>query len=509
MEIMGPVNPALLGLAANPSLTPALIDRLIASGHEELDWVLSDRRDLSPAQAAALAARSEALTAHLAVAGQLSADDVDPEQHPEATLALLARGAAPTAWAGIIACSADPRLRERLAECPALPEDVADTLAADPEVQVVAELALWTTADRAARLARHPHAQVRQFAAANEATSPDVLAALLTGEGLPPAASCLVCDREPVPFIHPADCARLDCDLPPGASCDGSHESAGHAITWHALGNPSTPAAAAARLAGDPSPFLRRALAERADLPLDAARRLAADPVPGVRETVAGNPSADGELLRKLAADPSPDVRRQAAHHPAVPLDVLAELARSTRIGPVLLPRVAAASRAEISGLARSADPVLRMLTAQRRDLPDQIRDELARDPDAKVLASVAPHPGLPEARLLAMVDQHGPRVAAQAAANPDATPAILARIAQNQPAARKALRVIARHPHAPGPALLACLDDRRAGRIAASHPNLPVPSLLDLLSSDDPDLVEAAAANPSLPGDVMADLIP
>lgn len=55
-----------------------------------------------------------------------------------------------------------------------------ETLAGDPDVQVVAELALWTTADLAARLARHPHAEVRRAVAANEATRPQVLAVLMS-----------------------------------------------------------------------------------------------------------------------------------------------------------------------------------------------------------------------------------------------------------------------------------------------------------------------------------------
>ncbi|WP_327372242.1 hypothetical protein [Streptomyces sp. NBC_01217] len=44
---------------------------------------------------------------------------------------------------------------------------------------------MWTTADLAASLARHPHAAVRRAVAANEATPPQGLAMLITGEGLP------------------------------------------------------------------------------------------------------------------------------------------------------------------------------------------------------------------------------------------------------------------------------------------------------------------------------------
>ncbi|MFJ1929375.1 MULTISPECIES: hypothetical protein [unclassified Streptomyces] len=79
-------------------------------------------------------------------------------------------------------------------------------LAADPEIRVVVELALWTTADMAARLARHPDAEVRRAAAANEAPPPDLLAALANGEGLPPAERWLVCDSMETPFTHDPHC---------------------------------------------------------------------------------------------------------------------------------------------------------------------------------------------------------------------------------------------------------------------------------------------------------------
>src|SRR6185369_12410695 len=101
-----------------------------------------------------------------------------------------------------------------------------------------------TTPDMAARLAWHPHAEVRRAVAANEATPPAVLAALITGEGLPPAQRCLVCDREETPFVHDPQCPRLDCDLLPGASCDGSHESTLHDMQQAALRNPATPTTA-------------------------------------------------------------------------------------------------------------------------------------------------------------------------------------------------------------------------------------------------------------------------
>lgn len=502
------MNPALCGLAANPALPVELVDRLIAIADEDIAECLARRTDLSRAQAVALAARFPENAVLLAYEGQLTTADVDPAVWPRAALALLDEGAGDPEWARLFAADPDVEHREKLASCPELPSAAREMLAADPDVRVVTELALWTTADLAARLVRHPHAEVRRAVAANAATPPYVLAMLITGEGLPAAERCLVCDREETPFTHDPECPRLDCDLRSGAECTGSHESTVLETAQLALQNPATPAGAVVRFADHPSMLLRRLLAARPDLPPEMAERLADDPVPGVRSDLAENPAIDDTLMRRLAADRGHDVRRSLAHNPRVPLDVLSRLAGTVKLGPTLLPRIAAASPAEVEELSRSTNPAVRMLLAERRDLPAGIRDALATDPDAKVAKSLAPHPGLSETQLRAMVVRHGVQAIAKVATNPDAPPALLADLATHTPPVRKALREIARHAHAPGPALLACLTDVRARPLAAGHPALPPSVIVDLLADDDRGVVEAAAANPSLPVAVMARLV-
>jgi hypothetical protein len=246
------------------------------------------------------------------------------------------------------------------------------------------------------------------------------------------------------------------------------------------------------------------AVGERRDLPPQACARLASDPVPGIRGDLAENPAIDDALIRALADDPDPDVRRRLAHHPRVPLDVLTRLARTARIGNTLLPRIAASSPAEVEELAKSPDPAARMLLARRRDLPPEIRDRLADDPDAKVVKALAPHPGLTEAQLRAMVDRHGAHILAKVATNPDAPPALLEDLLRHRPAVRKVFREVARHRRATASALLLCLADEQARRIAAGHPALPPPVIAELLADADWQVVEAAAANPSLPPAVI-----
>ncbi|MER6780879.1 MULTISPECIES: hypothetical protein [unclassified Streptomyces] len=524
----------LRGLAANPALPDELLDRLIgrladgplarassqqgaapATGpdededDEELAPALSERTDLGPARTAALAACDEGAALQLAYGGLLDAAEVDAAARPAVALALLGEGLGPPDWARLLAARPDPEVRRRLASAPGLPLDVVERLAADPDVEVVAELALWTTEPSvAARLAAHPHAEVRRGAASNEATPPTALAALITGEGIAPAASCLVCEHEEIPFTHDPYCSRTDCDLRGGAACAGGHESTLHEILQQAARNPATPVAAAASLAGHPSMLIRWALAERADLSQESYARLAADPVPAVRSEVAGNPAVGEPLIRALAAGGADGIAADLARNPRVPLDVLAHLAAVTRLGPVLLPRIASASPAELADAAASADARVRRLVAERRDLAPELRDALAADPDASVVNAVAPHPGLPDALLRAMVARHGVRVLARVAANPDAPPALLEELARHDPPVRRAFRAIAVHPHATAAALLACLDDRRARPLAARHPAMAPEVLVGLLTDDDHEVARAAAANPALPVGVMAGLL-
>ncbi len=475
------VDQLLLGLAANPALPADVVDRLIATAGREVAEVLAQRDDLTREQVLELARCVPECADRLAWEGRLSAADVDPVAQPSATLALLDQGLGDPESARILARSAEADQRERLAACPGLPADVVESLAADPDERVLAELALWTTAAVATRLATHAHAMVRCGVAHNRAAPPQILAALLAGVG-PPLAVCGLCDA---------------------CRCDA------HAIRQAALENPATPALAAAAFADHPSMLLRWAVAGRTDLPQETYELLAGDPIPGTRQTLTKNPALTDPLLRVLAEDDNHDVRRCLAENPRLPLDVLDHLAATTKIGPVLLPRIAAASAEEIEQLAGARNPVVRMLVAARRDLPAAVRDALAADRDAKVLSSLAPHPGLTESQLRSMADRHGARVHAKVAENPAAPPSLLEEIAAAAIPVRSTLRAIARHPNATAEALRICLTDVRARVIAAGHPAVDATTLRSLLDHSDEQVGEAAAANPALPPDAMRELVP
>ncbi|WP_436772632.1 hypothetical protein [Yinghuangia sp. YIM S09857] len=498
----------LSAFAANPALPQPLLDRLIATADPDTAAGLADRPDLTRPQALALAARAEAAAVRLARSGRLTSADVDPVRQPLAALALLHEGAAPAAWARRLAGDPRAEIRESLAGCPDLPPDVTEALASDPEWRVVAELALWATPSTVAHLARHPHMGVRRAVAANESTPPSALAALVTGEGLPPASACHVCDQEAIPFTHDPDCPRPDCTLLPGDACDGTHQSTAYDILLAALANAATPAEAVVPFAGNASTLVRWAVAARGDLPAAVYARLAVDPIPGVRATVAANPAIGVEVMCTLAADRGHDVARSLAHNPGVPLDILVVLAGATRIGPALLPRVENASTAELTQLAASPNARVRRLVARHRGLPPAVRDALAEDSDARVLSAIAGHPGLGAERLDAMAAAHGSRVLAGVAGNPDASPELLEQLTDRGPVVRAVARAVLRRPDATSEAVVRCLEgDAYSRQLAAEHPRLPGEVVARLLADPDPSVAAAAAANPALPRWAYPDL--
>ncbi|WP_031072884.1 hypothetical protein [Streptomyces sp. NRRL WC-3742] len=432
--------PSLLSaLAENPALPPELLQRLVdaAPDDEFLARELACRTDLDPQQAIALAALQEDSPYGLAALGVPVGD---PLAQPALAVALLDEGRGRPEWALALARHPDCDTRIGLASCPGLPDAVSDLLAADGEPDVAAELAHFTgRSDLLRTLAGHPAAQVRRGVAGNEATPPEQLASLLLDEEV--------------------------------------------GVRERAAGNPATPADAAARLATDHL-LVRQALAEHPGLPEEAQRLLAEDEYPWVRGNLGLNAATAEPLLRRLATDADASVRRQVSLNEAVPLDLLAALALTVRIGPTLLDRIAAATPAELAQLAASPEPRVRMLAAQRRDLPAALRDRLASDADAKVVKSVAPHPGFGTAQLSDMYERFGAQVAATLATNPDAPAALLDRIAETAPPVAKALRAVARHAHASPAALAVCLAsaDARTAEGAAANPALPVAMMAALI---------------------------
>jgi hypothetical protein len=177
---------------------------------------------------------------------------------------------------------------------------------------------------------------------------------------------------------------------------------------------------------------VRKTLTGRPDLPRAAQERLAADRVPSVRAELAANAVVAESILRALANDESAAVRRNLAHHPSVPLDILTHLAVSTRIGPVLLPRIMTATDEELRLLTAAPSPRVRALVAQRTALPADVFDMLVADDDIRVVKGIAAHPALAADRLRALAARHGPSLFRKLATNPNCDSGLLDHLARD-----------------------------------------------------------------------------
>ncbi|KAF3469246.1 hypothetical protein [Streptomyces sp. Tu 3180] len=149
----------------------------------------------------------------LAYAGLLTAADVGPVASPHAALALLDEGSGDPERAWHFAADPDVEHRVKPAARPGLPAAVREMPAADPDVRVVAELASWTTADLAARLARHPRAEVRRAAAADKATPPSTVLEMtelvLQNPATPVEAVVRFADHPSMGRCHVVGCVRV------------------------------------------------------------------------------------------------------------------------------------------------------------------------------------------------------------------------------------------------------------------------------------------------------------
>jgi hypothetical protein len=356
--------------------------------------------------------------------------------------------------------AADPDESIRLAlpeQASALPADVIEHLAHDPDDRVVAELVTRHALPSALAepLSRHPSPEVRRALAATPHTPPRVLARL----------------RD-----FPRELAQ----------------------------NPATPAVIAAGLANHHA--ARYWLAARTDLPGEVYAELAADVEPGVLARLAGNPAVPADVLRTLL--PSRAAQRPLVRNPALPLDLLLDLLLevAARVEPEPVPRVASASESELRALAASDIAPARMLVALRADLPLDLFQQLVLDRDPGVAAAVVTNPLVTVDQLWWLVERHGARLYPRAALNPLCPSELLHHMALRAGGVGETYRAIARHSRVRGETLVLCLGDAQARHLAAGRPALPVPVIVELLGSE--FTAGPAAANPSLPVTVMEELL-
>ncbi len=348
--------------------------------------------------------------------------------------------------------------------------------------------------------AAHPDPRVRRHAAAHPHWLDEASRAALLTDPVPAiraATAAAIAEDERV--MRPADLPDrhrhafaavlqrpLSRALVDQVVADGDDEA-----LFFVAANPSTPPDVVSALLRHPAAIIRRRVAGRSDLNHEQLLALAADPAAEVRTAVSVHPG----LTERERAGIDIDVTtidgdghfgtagrcRSEGHPSAEPVPPLADASR----------------------WAGSVNPLLRRRAARNPELPAEAVDALADDPDPGVRILLAlHHPGVPPRLLLRChLEYHGCG-RDQLIDNPRFPSAGLAVFADHADPSVRLL--VARDPDAE-PALVARLvndPDAPVRQAMASCPRLPVPRIIELL--DDPDLGEYAAANPRLPVEAM-----
>jgi hypothetical protein len=263
------------------------------------------------------------------------------------------------------------------------------------------------------------------------------------------------------------------------------------AATAYLAANPTTPPDVVETLLHHSAPAVRRRIAERTDLTGDQLARLATDPAVEVRTAVSTHPG----LTEQQRAAITIDVTTAEGDGQFATSD---ELYRDIPYRHGAAPDLTDALR-----WAHSANPLLRRRAARNPALPIEAVTLLADDPDLGVRVLLAGHhPAASPALLLRGYLEYTGYGRTRLAQLPQFPTEGLARFADHPDPAVRGL--VALDPLA-DPVLVDRLTadlDATVRQATASCARLPVPRIVALLA--DPELDEAAAANPALPLDRM-----
>jgi hypothetical protein len=259
------------------------------------------------------------------------------------------------------------------------------------------------------------------------------------------------------------------------------------------------------------------AMAANPGLPRQTVAELFIHPSAQVRCSLANRDDLTPPQLTRLAADPDVSVRTAASVHPGLtePERAAIDIDVTTAPGggwfdhaswhPWMAKREPHPVLAESIRLSASVNPLLRRRAAVDSRLPTAVVITLADDPDLGVRALLAQHhPAAPPALLLRVFREYHRCGRGRLPTLPNFPTTGLAHLAHDpDPEVR---RLIARDPLA-HPSQIGRLTedpDDTVRHAMAACPRLPVHRIVELL--DDAELAESAAANPSLPVDVMRD---
>ncbi|RZT78789.1 hypothetical protein EV382_1982 [Micromonospora violae] len=485
------------GLARNPAAPTDVLLRLVERWPEQVCEGLQRRRELPPPV-------RDAMLRHPSprIRGALA---THPQVDPLARTRLLA----------------DPVWRVRLRAFgrpgqAALPDDVLVRLLAELDgppsdmplsrEELIGELFDAMGYDR--RLLRlaaaHPRSGVRRFAAGSLYRLDEWSRQALLEDEVPEVRATAV--------AAVAHCRQVmePADLPDQPS---------HGF-WTVLQRPLSRALIDQVLASGDTAVLR-VVAENPSVPPDVVETLLRHPDPSVRQGVAGRVDLSSDQLVGLASDPAVEVRTAVSTHPGlsepqragIGIDVTTVPgdghfgSADVRCRGIAYPANAAPELPEALRWARSVNPLLRRRAARNAELPADIVTILADDPDLGVRVLLAQHhPAAPPALLLRCFLEYHCCGRDRLSGLPQFPTDGLARFADDpDPTVR---RLVALDPHA-NPELVDRLSTDPSATVRqamASSPRLPARRIVALL--DDPELAEAAAANPALAVDQMQHIL-
>ncbi|MFC0029964.1 hypothetical protein ACFFMM_10560 [Micromonospora chaiyaphumensis] len=486
-------SPLLRGLARNPAAPSDVLLRLLKTWPEQVREGLRRRRDLPPlVQDATLHHPSPRIRGALAT-------------HPQVAPPARAKLLTDSAW----------RVRMRAFGRPgqeSLPDDVLVKLLAeldDPpsdmpfsREELIGELVEAMRYDR--RLfqlaAAHPRPGVRRFAAGSwywlDKRSRQ---ALLEDEAPEVRAAAVACVAHRQQVMELADLPDQHC----------------HAF-WYVLRRPLSRALIDQVVASGDTAALR-VMGENPSVPPDVVETLLRHPDPAVRLGVSGRVDLTGDQLVRLATDPAVEVRTAVSTHPGlteqqragIDIDVTTAPgdghfgSADVRCRGIPYPADAAPELTDALRWARSVNPLLRRRAARNAKLPPEVVAILADDSDLGVRVLLAQHhPAAPPALLLRCYLEYHCCGRDQLSELPQFPAEGLTRFADDADPAVRRLVALDRHADPELVDRLSTDPDAGVRQAMASSPRLPAPRIASLLS--DPELAEAAAANPALTVDQM-----
>ncbi|MFD9728293.1 hypothetical protein [Streptomyces sp. NPDC059072] len=489
-------EPWLRGIAAHPAAPPDVLVRLLDPAAREVWTVLCEERDLPPAVVDAVLAHPERAVRRAFARNP----HVDPAQ----------RGRLVRDPDSLVRASLAGGSRVRSGRIRPLPDEVIEALLTarnDPALNthVTANEICWELEASQQiplsfrrRLPEHANPELRAYGIRSGGWD------RLTRE----QQKALLADPDPTVREAAQEAAhRASRDLDPEALAAELPEQNGHHRQHLLMNLPVSRAVVEACLAEGRNLY---ELAYNRRTPADAVARLARDPDPEVRAAVAARADIGPALLEELAEDPDEKVRRRARIHPLprtwAQRDVLDHAVfHSFGCACAFVDAHAEQESGWYTDCARSEHEDLRRIAATYRLLPAEPAALLAEDPAADVRHALAAHHPLAPPALVLDAFLARPWQRPHLLALPNLPRTGLGHLLGHEDPEVRALAaadVTADEP----PVRLLSDPEALVRRAAAASPLLPAELLAELL--EDPATAEGAAANPGLPAARLHELL-